>query len=142
METIVNVVVVFGLIIVIMAVANAIEKPGNKAHNFKSEMKDACSGLSNSLMKTTDSLNRKLNNWTDSKIDEYTAIKRLKRTRTRYKVKYDGNTTFITAFEVGDFIRDGDFITVEYKDGKYVRSFFLDDSETTDLQYLRYHKTR
>ncbi len=107
------------------------------------EGQDACSELSNSLIdtssglnsklnnsmiKTVNSLDSKLNNWTDPKIDIDTAMKRLRRTNTKCSVTVKGEAKFITA------CFNNHFVTVEYKNGKYVRCIPVDDSEISNIR--------
>lgn len=122
----------FGMLMIIGIAIKAIYEPGNKARNFKSGMKDAYAGLSDSFAETADSVNHKLNNWTDPKIDKDRAYQRLRRTNTKCNMKVEGSTTFITAYKKGI----NKYITVEYRDGKYVGYDFLDDSEASDMSFF------
>ncbi|MCM2283978.1 MAG: hypothetical protein NDI81_04325 [Desulfobacula sp.] len=132
METLVNTFLGLGMLTIIGIVIKAISEPGNKAKNFKSGMKDAYAGLSDSFAKTADSVNHKLNNWTDPKIDKDRAYKRLRRTNTKCNIKVEGSTTFITAYDK-DFAK---YIAVEYRDGKFVRYDLLDDAEVSDMSFF------
>lgn len=144
----VNAIIGFIILLIGIAIVTGLNKSGNKVDNIKEELRDLAAETSNGLTGTVGKLNRKLNNWTDPKIDLDTAKQRLERTRTKYKVTNDGDTTRITAFYkdwpngrdwVNGIDREpGCFLFVDYKNGKHVRWSFVDDSETEELQYLRY----
>jgi len=126
----VNAIIGFIILLIGIAIVTGLNKSGNKVDNIKEELRDLAAETSNGLTGTIDKLNRKFNNWTDPKIDIYTAQKRLERTRTKYQIKRDGDKTLITAFDKSWSSywshKSGEFITVEYKNGRYVRWSFAD----------------
>jgi len=135
----VNAIIGFIILLIGMAVVSGLSKSGNKVDNVKGELRNLAAETSNGLTGTIGKINRKLNNWMDPKIDIYTAQKRLERTNIKYQIKHDGDLTMITAFDkywsTSFDKKPGEFFSVEYKNGKYVRWSFADDLDGVDFEH-------
>lgn len=93
----VNAIIGFIILLIGMAVVRGLNnKSGSKVDNVKEELRDLAAETSNGLTGAISKLNRKLNNWTDPKIDIYTAQKRLERTHIKYKINHDGDISMIS----------------------------------------------